>query len=131
MAKMTLDELRKLREEKKQDLSRREVEGKEIQVIVGMGTCGIAAGAKQTFDAIVAEVSAAGLGDQVVIRQTGCMGLCYVEPTVEVAMPGMPVVIYGKMTQDVAKDLVKMHLVEKKLLDNHIYDRPAADIMKK
>ena len=131
MAKMTLDELRKLREEKKQDLSRREVEGKEIQVIVGMGTCGIAAGAKQTFDAIVAEVSAAGLGDQVVIRQTGCMGLCYVEPTVEVAMPGMPAVIYGKMTQDVAKDLVKMHLVEKKLLDNHIYDRPAADIMKK
>jgi NADP-reducing hydrogenase subunit HndB len=131
MAKMTLDELRKLREEKKQDLSRREVEGKEIQVIVGMGTCGIAAGAKQTFDAIVAEVSAAGLGDQVVIRQTGCMGLCYVEPTVEVAMPGMPVVIYGKMTQDVAKDLVKMHLVERKLLDNHIFDRPAADIMKK
>jgi NADP-reducing hydrogenase subunit HndB len=131
MAKMTLDELRKLREEKKQDLSRREVEGKEIQVIVGMGTCGIAAGAKLTFDAIVAEVSAAGLGDQVVIRQTGCMGLCYVEPTVEVAMPGMPVVIYGKMTQDVAKDLVKMHLVERKLLDNHIYDRPAADIMKK
>jgi len=131
MAKMTLDELRKLREEKKQDLSRREVEGKEIQVIVGMGTCGIAAGAKLTFDAIVAEVAAAGLGDQVVIRQTGCMGLCYVEPTVEVAMPGMPAVIYGKMTQDVAKDLVKMHLVEKKLLDNHIFDRPAADIMKK
>ena len=131
MAKMTLDELRKLREEKKQDLSRREVEGKEIQVIVGMGTCGIAAGAKLTFDAIVAEVAAAGLGDQVVIRQTGCMGLCYVEPTVEVAMPGMPAVIYGKMTQDVAKDLVKMHLVERKLLDNHIFDRPAADIMKK
>ncbi len=131
MAKMTLEQLRKLREEKKQDLSRREVEGKEIQVIVGMGTCGIAAGAKLTFDAIVAEVAAAGLGDQVVIRQTGCMGLCYVEPTVEVAVPGMPQVIYGKMTQDVAKDLVKMHLVEHKLLDNHIFDRPAADIMKK
>ena len=131
MAKMTLEQLRKLREEKKQDLSRREVEGKEIQVIVGMGTCGIAAGAKLTFDAIVAEGAAAGLGDQVVIRQTGCMGLCYVEPTVEVAVPGMPQVIYGKMTQDVAKDLVKMHLGEHKLLDNHIFDRPAADIMKK
>jgi NADP-reducing hydrogenase subunit HndB len=131
MAKMTLEQLRKLREEKKQDLSRREVEGKEIQVIVGMGTCGIAAGAKLTFDAIVEQVAAAGLGDQVVIRQTGCMGLCYVEPTVEVAMPGMPTVIYGKMTQEVAKDLVKMHLVERKLLDNHIFDRPAADIMKK
>jgi NADP-reducing hydrogenase subunit HndB len=131
MAKMTLEQLRKLREEKKQDLTRREVEGKEIQVIVGMGTCGIAAGAKLTFDAIVEQVNAVGLGDQVVIRQTGCMGLCYVEPTVEVALPGMPAVIYGKMTADVAKELVKKHLVEHKLLDDHIYDRPAADIMKK
>ena len=131
MAKMTLEQLRKLREEKKSDLTRREVEGKEIQVIVGMGTCGIAAGAKQTFDAIVEQVNAVGLGDQVVIRQTGCMGLCYVEPTVEVAMPGMPTVIYGKMISGVAKELVKKHLVEHKLLDDHIYDRPAADIMKK
>jgi NADP-reducing hydrogenase subunit HndB len=131
MAKMTLEELRKLREEKKQDLTRREVEGKEIQIVVGMGTCGIAAGAKQTFDAIVEQVNAAGLGDQVVIRQTGCMGLCYVEPTVEVAMPGMPNVLYGKMTKDVAKELVTKHLVEHKLLDDHIFDRPAADIMKK
>jgi NADP-reducing hydrogenase subunit HndB len=131
MAKMTLEQLRKLREEKKQDLTRREVEGKEIQVIVGMGTCGIAAGAKLTFDAIVAEVNAASLGEQVIIRQTGCMGLCYVEPTVEVVAPGMPTVIYGKMTSGVAKELVSKHLVEKKLLDDHIFDRPAADIMKK
>ena len=131
MAKMTLEQLRKLREEKKSDLTRREVEGKEIQVIVGMGTCGIAAGAKQTFDAIVEQVNAVGLGDQVVIRQTGCMGLCYVEPTVEVALPGMPTIIYGKMTSEFAKEFVKKHLVEHKLLDDHIYDRPAADIMKK
>jgi NADP-reducing hydrogenase subunit HndB len=131
MAKMTLEQLRKLREEKKQDLTRREVEGKEIQIIVGMGTCGIAAGAKMTFDAIVEQVNAVGLGEQVVIRQTGCMGLCYVEPTVEVALPGMPTVIYGKMTKDIAKELVTKHLVEHKLLDDHIFDRPAADIMKK
>jgi NADP-reducing hydrogenase subunit HndB len=131
MAKMTLEQLRKLRDEKKQDLTRRDVEGKEIQVIVGMGTCGIAAGAKLTFDAILTAVNDAGIGDQVVLRQTGCMGLCYVEPTVEVAAPGMPTVIYGKMTSDTAKDLVKKHLVEKKLLEDHIYDRPAADIMKK
>ncbi|MGA2546201.1 MAG: (2Fe-2S) ferredoxin domain-containing protein [Rectinemataceae bacterium] len=131
MAKMTLEQLRKLREEKKQDLSRRETEGKEIQVIVGMGTCGIAAGAKRTFDAVLEAINAAGLGNQVVIRQTGCMGLCSVEPTVEVVVPGMPTVIYGKMTQDVAKELVAKHLVEKKLLDDHIFDRPAADIMKK
>mgnify|MGYP001768272494 FL=1 len=131
MAKMSLEQLRKLREEKKQDLTRREVEGKEIQIIVGMGTCGIAAGAKDSFDAIVKAVEEKGLGEQVIIRQTGCMGLCYVEPTVEVVKPGMPTVIYGKMTKDVAKDLVAKHLVEGKLLDDHIFDRPAADIMKK
>jgi NADP-reducing hydrogenase subunit HndB len=131
MAKMTLEQLRKLREDKKQDLTRREVEGKEIQVIIGMGTCGIAAGAKQTFDAVVEAVKEHGLGDHVVIRQTGCMGLCYAEPTVEVVKPGMPTIIYGKMTSDMAKDFVRKHLVEGKLLDGHIHDRPAADIMKK
>ncbi len=131
MAKLSLEQLRALREGKKQDAARSQSEGREIQVIVGMGTCGIAAGAKKTFDALVEAVNAAGLKDQVVIRQTGCMGLCYVEPTVEVAAPGMPAVIYGKMTSDFAKELVAKHLVEKKLLDDHIFDRPAADIMKR
>lgn len=130
MARMTLDQLRALRDEKRQDLSRRDVEGKEIQIIVGMGTCGIAAGAKQTFDAIVDQVDKNGLGERVLIRQTGCMGLCYVEPTVEVAMPGMPRVIYGKMDASTAEELVAKHLLGGTLLENHIYDRPAADIVK-
>ena len=130
MARMTLDQLRALRDEKRQDLSRRDVEGKEIQIIVGMGTCGIAAGAKQTFDAIVDQVEKNGLGERVLIRQTGCMGLCYVEPTVEVAMPGMPRVIYGKMDAGTAEELVTKHLLGGTLLENHIYDRPAADIVK-
>jgi len=129
MARMTLDELRALRDSKRQDLARRDVEGKDIQVIVGMGTCGIAAGAKLTFDALVDSIEKHGLGDRVLIRQTGCMGLCYVEPTVEVAFPGMPTVIYGKMTQDKADELVQKHLVEQTLLDNLIFDRPAADIV--
>jgi len=131
MARMTLDELRALRESKRQDLARRDVEGKDIQIIVGMGTCGIAAGAKLTFDALVDSIQKHGLENRVLVRQTGCMGLCYVEPTVEVAVPGMPVVIYGKMTQDVAEELVQKHLVEHALLNNHIFDRPAVDIVAK
>jgi len=130
MAKMTLEELRSLRNSQKKEMEKREAEGKEILVNVGMGTCGIAAGAKDALNAILDEIDLKDVKG-VVVKQTGCMGLCYVEPTVEVAVPGMPQVIYGKMTQDVAKDLVKMHLVEHKLLDNHIFDRPAADIMKK
>ncbi|HCX96542.1 MAG: (2Fe-2S) ferredoxin domain-containing protein [Spirochaetia bacterium] len=129
MAKMTLEQLRAFREGKRQELEKRNVEGKDIQVIVGMGTCGIAAGAKLTFDAIVAALEKHNMADKVVVRQTGCMGLCYVEPTVEVVMPGMPPVIYGKMTSDVAEELVVKHLVEHSLLDNHIFDRPAVDIV--
>ena len=94
MAKMSLDDLRKLRDEKKNELRKRDAEGKEIQVIVGMGTCGLASGAKRTMDALLAEIdSCKQLVDTVVVRQTGCMGLCHSEPTAEVIVPGMPAVI--------------------------------------
>ena len=129
MAKMSLDDLRKLRDTKKNDLRKREVDGKEIQVIVGMGTCGIAAGAKDTLDSFLEALDSENLVDQVVVRQTGCMGLCHSEPTVEVVVPGMPTVIYGKVDAKVAKEIVKKHIIGKELLDNSILDRPAADIM--
>lgn len=129
MAKMSLEELRKLRDTKKSDLRKREVDGKEIQVIVGMGTCGIAAGAKESLDAFLAALDSDNLADKVVVRQTGCMGLCHSEPTVEVVVPGMPTVIYGKVDAALAKEIVKKHIIGKELLDGSILDRPAADIM--
>jgi len=129
MAKMTLDELRKLRDTTKTDLKRREAEGKEIQVIVGMGTCGIAAGAKTTLDAFLKALDENKLVESVLIRQTGCMGLCHSEPTVEVVVPEMPAVIYGRVDAQVAKEIVIKHLVGRELLENQILDRPAADII--
>ena len=130
MAKMNLEQLRKLREEKKGDMVRRNVEGKNIQIIVGMGTCGIAAGAKQTFDEIVKAIDDSKMSADVIIRQTGCMGLCHVEPTVEIVMPGMPATIYGKVDVSTAREIVTKHVVGKTLVENHIYDRPAVDIVK-
>ncbi|MDR0624642.1 MAG: (2Fe-2S) ferredoxin domain-containing protein [Treponema sp.] len=129
MAKMTLEELRKLRDSKKNDLRKRDAEGKEIQVVVGMGTCGIAAGAKVTLDAFIKSLDDNKLVDSVLVRQTGCMGLCHSEPTVEVIVPGMPAVIYGKVDAAVAKEIVRKHIMGGELLDNHILDRPAADII--
>ena len=129
MAKMTLEELRRMRESTKTDLKRREAEGKEIQVIVGMGTCGIAAGAKATLEAFLEALDEYSLVDSVLVRQTGCMGLCHSEPTVEVIVPGMPAVIYGKVDAQVAKKIVSVHLMGRQLLDNQILDRPAADIL--
>ena len=128
MAKMTLDELRKLRDTTKTDLKRREAEGKEIQVIVGMGTCGIAAGAKATLDAFLRALDDNKLVESVMVRQTGCMGLCHSEPTVEVVAPGMPPIIYGNVDGDMVKEIVSKHIIGRQLLDRNILDRPAADI---
>ncbi|MDR2159535.1 MAG: (2Fe-2S) ferredoxin domain-containing protein [Treponema sp.] len=129
MAKMTLEELRKLRDSKKNDLRKRDAEGKEIQVVVGMGTCGIAAGAKVTLDTFIKSLDDNKLVDSVLVRQTGCMGLCHSEPTVEVIVPGMPAVIYGRVDAAAAEEIVRKHLIGRELLDNHIIDRPAADIV--
>jgi NADP-reducing hydrogenase subunit HndB len=131
MGKMTLEELRKLRETQKAEINRRETAGKDITIIVGMGTCGIAAGAKVTFDALVKAVDENNLAGKVILKQTGCMGLCYVEPTVEVVAPNMPQTIYGKVDAATAVEIVKKHLVEHTLVEGHIYDRPAIDIVKK
>jgi NADP-reducing hydrogenase subunit HndB len=125
---MTLEELRKLRDEKKKSFSRRHTEGRDIQIIVGMGTCGIAAGAKEALDAFIQELGEQDL-DKVKVTQTGCMGLCYVEPTVEVIMPGMPDVIYGKVDAEVARKIVRKHIMGKSLVNDHVFDRPAADIV--
>ncbi len=129
MAKMTLEALRALREGKKADIDRRETDGKDVHIIIGMGTCGIAAGAKQVLEAFIDEIAAKKI-ENVTVKQTGCMGLCYVEPTVEVKVPGMPDTIYGKVDADVARKILKDHVVGKKLVSDHIFDRPSTDILK-
>src|SRR6056297_2001232 len=125
---MTLEELRKLREEQKESLSRRSTENKDIQIIVGMGTCGIAAGAKETLNAFIEELEEQDL-KTVRVTQTGCMGLCYVEPTVEVVMPDMPDVIYGNVDPEIARKIIRKHLLNKTMVNDHVFDRPAADIV--
>jgi NADP-reducing hydrogenase subunit HndB len=126
---MTLEELRAMRAESQKEMNRRVTEGNSIEVIVGMGTCGIAAGGKVTLAAFIKALDEFGLSG-VTVKQTGCMGLCYVEPTVEVKMAGMPDTIYGKVDAETAREIVKTHIMEKRLVDNHIFDRPAKDILK-
>ena len=130
MAKLTLADLKKLREAKAAEFNARNTDNKDVQVIVGMGTCGIAAGAKTAFDVFAEELEKAGLRN-VAIRQTGCMGLCHSEPTVEVVVPGMPTVVYGKVDAETARKIVNQHIVRKLLVNDHIFDKPAADIIRK
>jgi len=129
MAKMTLEELRKLRDSTRMDIIRREAEGKEIQVIVGMGTCGLAAGAKATLDTFLRSLDENNLVETVMVRQTGCLGMCHAEPTVEVAVPGMPPVIYGQVDSALAKQILTRHVIGRQYLEEHIIAKPAADIL--
>ena len=130
MAKMTLEQLRALRDEQKKQINKRETSGKNIEIIIGMGTCGIAAGAKSALNAFVQELEDHNV-ENALVKQTGCMGLCYAEPTVEVIMPDMPAIIYGKVDAETARKIVRKHILAGILINDHIFDRPASDIIKK
>lgn len=130
MAKMSLEDLRKLRDTKKQAMEMRDTLNKDAQIIVGMGTSGIAAGAKKTLDALSALLVEKGLTN-VSLRQAGSIGLDHAEPVIEVRVPGMPDTIYGKVSPEVAKEIVEKHIIGKELVNAHVYDRPAVDIVGK
>ncbi len=129
MGAMTLEELRALRASKRKELSQRDAGEGVTQIIVGMGTCGIAAGAKETFHAIVDELAKQEISN-VVVKQTGCMGLCSSEPSVEVLKAGMPGIVYGKVDDAIGRKIVQKHILKDQLVGEYIFDKPAADIMK-
>lgn len=123
MAKIkSLEELKQLREQVKSKVDLREKGDKMekmIQVRVAMATCGIASGARNVMNAFVDEVSSQSL-DNVVISQTGCMGYCYAEPTVEVTIPGEDPVVFGDVTVDRAKEIIEKYIKNGELLDGII-----------
>jgi NADP-reducing hydrogenase subunit HndB len=129
MPKLKPDDLKKLREKAKKDLYHTGDENSFITILVGMGTCGIAAGARETFNTLTDQAEKMGLKG-VTVKPTGCMGSCYVEPTVEVIAPGMPQTLYGKVTPEIARKILEQHVVRKQLVNNFVYDKPAPDIMK-
>ena len=80
------------------------------RVVVGMATCGIAAGARPVLNAFVDGVNAAGLTDNVTVSQTGCIGICQYEPVVEVYEDGKDKVTYVKLDAQKAAEIVEKHL---------------------
>ncbi len=82
----------------------------DIRIVVGMATCGIAAGARPVLNAFVEGVTAAGLTDSVTVTQTGCIGICQYEPVVEVYEKDKEKVTYVKMTADRAKEVIEKHI---------------------
>lgn len=106
----SLQELAAIRDRMKQTVSTREAAHDSVRVVVGMATCGIAAGARPVLNAFTEEAARRELHD-VLVTQTGCIGICQYEPVVEVFMPGKEKVTYVKMTPEKAVRVVGEHLV--------------------
>lgn len=105
----SLAELQAIKEKMKSKVVLRETSG-DVRVVVGMATCGIAAGARPVLNTLVEEVANAGLASRVAVSQTGCVGLCQYEPIVEVYEAGKEKVTYVKMTEQKAREVVEKHL---------------------
>ncbi len=105
----SLEELAQIRERMKGKVNLREGTH-DIRIVVGMATCGIAAGARPVLNALVEEVDKEGLGDRATVTQTGCIGICRLEPIVEVFDSGKEKVTYVKMTPEKARRVVKEHI---------------------
>lgn len=105
----SLAELQAIKEKMQNKVSLREGSG-EKRVVVGMATCGIAAGARPVLNAFVEQVDQAGLSGSVTVTQTGCIGICQFEPVVEVFEADKEKTTYVKMTADKVARVVEEHL---------------------
>lgn len=106
----SLAELQAIRDKARAGVTLRGQNEDAVRVLVGMATCGIAAGARPVLNAIVEEVAKRGL-QNVIVTQTGCIGICQFEPVVEVVTPQGEKVTYVKMTPEKALRVVNDHLV--------------------
>ena len=114
----SLAELAAIREKMKDKIVLREGSS-NVRVVVGMATCGIAAGARPVLNAFVEGVDREGLNDKVIVSQTGCVGLCQYEPIVEVVTADAEKVTYVKMTVEKAEKVLKEHLVGGKVVEEY------------
>ena len=105
----SLAELQAIKNKMKDKVVLREGSG-DVRVVVGMATCGIAAGARPVLNAFVEAVNEGGLAEKVTVSQTGCIGICQFEPVVEIHEAGKEKVTYVKMTAEKAKEVVEKHL---------------------
>lgn len=114
----SLAELQAIRERMQKQLDIRDNDDDRIRVVVGMATCGIAAGARPVLNAFLEEVAKRNLNN-VTVTQTGCIGVCRLEPIVEVHAPGQEKVTYVKLTADMVPKIVSEHLVNQRVVTEY------------
>jgi NADP-reducing hydrogenase subunit HndB len=114
----SLEDLKKIREDA---LEKRKVKASEgiAQVTVAMGTCGIAAGARETMKAVLDIIEKDNISG-IIVSQTGCIGLCEKEPIVQVTVGTENKVTYGKVTPEVARRIMTEHIGQGKVIKDHV-----------
>ena len=115
----SLEELMAIKQKMQDKVAVRNAENDNVRVVVGMATCGIAAGARPVLNAFVEGVNEAGLATKVSVTQTGCIGLCQYEPIVEIYEKDKDKVTYIKMTAEKAKEVVEKHLKGGKVISEY------------
>lgn len=119
---MSLEELQALRDKVKADIELREKGDQAEQMIVvrvAMATCGIAAGAREIMNFFADELSQRGL-KQVMLTQSGCMGYCYAEPTVEITKPGEEPIVFGHVSKERAQLILDQYILGDELVEGII-----------
>ncbi len=114
----SLAELAAIREKMKDKVAIREGSG-HIRAVVGMATCGIAAGARPVLSELVSKVSELDLSEKVTVSQTGCIGICRYEPVVEIFEDGKDKVTYVKMTPEKIAEVAEKHLKGGKVVEEY------------
>lgn len=115
----SLEDLRKLREQVQGEITTRVETGTTI--IIGMGTCGIAAGARETMHAVIEELHKRDI--EAHIKTVGCIGMCAREPLVDIEQAGQPRVTYGNVTADRVPHLIEEHLVNGRIVQDWVVGR--------
>ena len=115
----SLAELQAIRDRAKAQLDLRKENPNAARVLVGMATCGIAAGARPVLNAFTEEIAKRGLTDSVTVTQTGCIGICQYEPVVEVEIPGQEKVTYVKVAPEMVPRIVSDHLVNHNVVSEY------------
>jgi len=115
----SLEDLRKLREQVQDEITSRVETGTTI--IIGMGTCGIAAGARETMHAIIEELHKRDI--EAHIKTVGCIGMCAREPLVDIEQAGQPRITYGNITTDRVPRLIEEHLVNGRVVEDWVVGR--------
>ena len=110
MAKLTIDDLKRIKDKVHKEMSLRDGE-RRVKVTVHMGTCGIASGAKEVMDTLLQEIETAGAND-VVVTTSGCMGLCSREPLVTVEVLNQEPIKYEYMNSNKMRQVFKRHIME-------------------